>query len=128
MSDHLGMRAEPVRTARVWQALDLLSSHNANGFVRKSWSDTPIQAFAATVVKTWTPPRDAGDADAQADAEPAKLQERVAQLQAEMKPLQKEMKQQLDKELKGLDYMFISSVAQQGLTELKDKLWKMLNI
>lgn len=41
--------------------------------------------------------------------------------------LQKEMKQQLDKELKGLDYMFISSVAQQGLTELKDKLWKMLN-
>ncbi|WP_396152342.1 GTPase ObgE [Flavobacterium sp.] len=42
--------------------------------------------------------------------------------------LQKEMKQQLDKDLKGLDYMFISSVAQQGLTELKDKLWKMLNI
>ena len=42
--------------------------------------------------------------------------------------LQKEMKQQLDKELKGLDYLFISSVAQQGLTELKDKLWKMLNI
>lgn len=42
--------------------------------------------------------------------------------------LQNEMKQQLDKELKGLDYMFISSVAQQGVTELKDKLWKMLNI
>jgi GTP-binding protein len=42
--------------------------------------------------------------------------------------LQKEMKQQLDKELKGLDYLFISSVAQQGLTELKDKLWKMLNV
>ncbi|WP_353076681.1 GTPase ObgE [Flavobacterium sp.] len=42
--------------------------------------------------------------------------------------LQKEMKQQLDKDLKGLDYMFISSVAQQGLTELKDKLWKMLNV
>ena len=42
--------------------------------------------------------------------------------------LQKEMKQQLDNELKGLDYMFISSVAQQGLTELKDKLWKMLNV
>jgi GTP-binding protein len=42
--------------------------------------------------------------------------------------LKKEMKQQLDKELKGLDYMFISSVAQQGLTELKDKLWKMLNV
>ena len=42
--------------------------------------------------------------------------------------LQKEMKQQLDKELKGLEYIFISSVAQQGLTELKDKLWKMLNL
>ena len=42
--------------------------------------------------------------------------------------LQKEMKQQLDKQLKGLDYLFISSVAQQGLTELKDKLWKMLNV
>ena len=42
--------------------------------------------------------------------------------------LQNEMKQQLDKDLKGLDYMFISSVAQQGLTELKDKLWKMLNV
>ena len=38
------------------------------------------------------------------------------------------MKQQLDKELKGIDYLFISSVAQQGLTELKDKLWKMLNV
>ena len=41
--------------------------------------------------------------------------------------LQKEMKQQLDKEFKGIAYMFISSVAQQGLTELKDKLWNMLN-
>ena len=41
--------------------------------------------------------------------------------------LQKEMKQQLDKDFKGLEYMFISSVAQKGLTELKDKLWKMLN-
>lgn len=41
--------------------------------------------------------------------------------------LQAEMKTQLDVEFKGLNYMFISSVAQQGLTELKDKLWKMLN-
>ncbi|NHN26027.1 GTPase ObgE [Flavobacterium jejuense] len=41
--------------------------------------------------------------------------------------LQTEMKAQLDKEFKGIDYMFISSVAQQGLQELKDKLWKMLN-
>jgi len=41
--------------------------------------------------------------------------------------LQAEMKIQLDKEFKDIDYMFISSVAQQGLQELKDKLWKMLN-
>ena len=38
-----------------------------------------------------------------------------------------EMKQQLDKDFKGIPYLFISSVAQQGLTELKDKLWQMLN-
>ncbi|MVO07839.1 GTPase ObgE [Flavobacterium sp. TP390] len=41
--------------------------------------------------------------------------------------LKSEMKAQLDKEFKGIQYMFISSVAQQGLQELKDKLWKMLN-
>ncbi len=41
--------------------------------------------------------------------------------------LQAEMKIQLDKEFKGIDYIFISSVSQQGLQELKDKLWKMLN-
>src|SRR5690606_4961355 len=41
--------------------------------------------------------------------------------------LKDEMKQELDKEFKGLSYLFISSVAQQGLTELKDKLWQMLN-
>ena len=41
--------------------------------------------------------------------------------------LQAEMKAELDVAFKGLNYMFISSVAQQGLTELKDKLWKMLN-
>jgi GTP-binding protein len=38
------------------------------------------------------------------------------------------MKAVLDKELKGVPYMFISSVAQQGLVELKDKLWQMLNV
>lgn len=38
-----------------------------------------------------------------------------------------ELKIQLDDEFKGLPYIFISSVAQQGLTELKDKLWQMLN-
>jgi GTP-binding protein len=42
--------------------------------------------------------------------------------------LQAELQIQLKKEFKGTDFMFISSVAQQGLTELKDKLWKMLNI
>lgn len=41
--------------------------------------------------------------------------------------LKTEMKKELDKEFKGLSYLFISSVAQQGLTELKDKLWQMLN-
>ena len=40
--------------------------------------------------------------------------------------LKAEMASELDKELK-LPYIFISSVAQYGLTELKDKLWQMLN-
>lgn len=38
-----------------------------------------------------------------------------------------ELKAELDIAFKGIPYMFISSVAQQGLQELKDKLWKMLN-
>lgn len=44
--------------------------------------------------------------------------------------LDEELKTELTVELnKNLNapYLFISSVAQQGLTELKDKLWKMLN-
>ncbi|MFL0354041.1 GTPase ObgE [Xanthomarina sp. GH4-25] len=41
--------------------------------------------------------------------------------------LKAELKVELDKTLP-VEYMFISSVAQQGLTELKDKLWKMLNV
>jgi len=41
--------------------------------------------------------------------------------------LQSEMKAELDEELVGVPYMFISAVAQQGLQELKDKLWQMLN-
>ncbi|MEX2350783.1 MAG: GTPase ObgE [Flavobacteriaceae bacterium] len=45
-------------------------------------------------------------------------------LDAELKA---EMKKELDKQFKGIPYLFISSVAQQGLTELKDQLWKMLN-
>jgi GTP-binding protein len=41
--------------------------------------------------------------------------------------LKKELKLQLDKEFINIPYMLISSVAQQGLMELKDKLWEMLN-
>lgn len=41
--------------------------------------------------------------------------------------LKAEMKKELDKALKKVPYLFISSVAQQGLVELKDKLWQMLN-
>ena len=41
--------------------------------------------------------------------------------------LKVEMSVQLDKDFGDIPYMFISSVAQQGLTELKDKLWLMLN-
>jgi GTP-binding protein len=40
--------------------------------------------------------------------------------------LKSEISTILNKDLEA-KYMFISSVAQQGLTELKDKLWKMLN-
>ena len=40
--------------------------------------------------------------------------------------LKAELKTQLDSELT-IPYMLISSVAQQGLAELKDKLWEMLN-
>jgi len=42
--------------------------------------------------------------------------------------LKTELKAQLDKEFKGTPYMFISSITNVGLGELKDKLWKMLNI
>lgn len=41
--------------------------------------------------------------------------------------LRAEMKAELDKDFEGIPYLFISSVAQQGLSELKDKLWAMLN-
>jgi len=40
--------------------------------------------------------------------------------------LKAEMKQELDEKLP-IDYLFISSITQQGITELKDKLWAMLN-
>ncbi|SEM00120.1 GTP-binding protein [Aquimarina amphilecti] len=41
--------------------------------------------------------------------------------------LSAELKTELDAQL-NVPYLFISSVAQQGLQELKDKLWEMLNV
>lgn len=41
--------------------------------------------------------------------------------------LMTEMKAELDNDLKGASYLFISSVAQQGIQELKDRLWTLLN-
>lgn len=38
-----------------------------------------------------------------------------------------EMGAELDKDLKDVPYMFISSITQKGITELKDRLWTMLN-
>jgi GTP-binding protein len=37
------------------------------------------------------------------------------------------MKELLDVEFEGISYLFFSSLAHQGLMELKDKLWAMLN-
>ncbi len=67
MSDLAALRAPRERTARVWQALDLLQSGSgSSAFVRKSWSDAPKQAFASHVIKNWSPPGQEGDLDAQA--------------------------------------------------------------
>jgi GTP-binding protein len=41
--------------------------------------------------------------------------------------LMDEMREELNKDLSGTPFMFISSVAQMGIVELKDKLWAMLN-
>jgi GTP-binding protein len=41
--------------------------------------------------------------------------------------LMAEMRTELDEDFKGTNYMFISSVAQMGIVELKDRLWEMLN-
>ena len=41
--------------------------------------------------------------------------------------LQSELKQELDQDFAETPYLFISSVAQQGLQKLKDNLWEMLN-
>jgi flagellar biosynthesis/type III secretory pathway protein FliH len=67
LSDLAALRAPRERTARVWQALDLLQSDSgSSAFVRKSWSDAPKQAFASQVIKTWSLPGQEGDLDAQA--------------------------------------------------------------
>ena len=42
--------------------------------------------------------------------------------------LMDEMRTELDVDFKDTPYMFISSVAQMGITELKDRLWEMLNV
>ena len=41
--------------------------------------------------------------------------------------LQQEMNAELKNAFKNIPYLFISSVAQQGLQDLKDRLWNMLN-
>jgi hypothetical protein len=67
LSDLAALRAPRERTARVWQALDLLQSGSgSSAFVRKTWSDAPKQTFASQVIKTWSPPGQEGDLDAQA--------------------------------------------------------------
>jgi GTP-binding protein len=38
-----------------------------------------------------------------------------------------EMRIELDRDLEKVPYLFISSVTQQGISELKDRLWTMLN-
>lgn len=41
--------------------------------------------------------------------------------------LKSDMKKELSNAFDGVPYIFISSVAQQGIQELKDRLWEMLN-
>jgi len=41
--------------------------------------------------------------------------------------LKEELTAELDKDLKDISYILISSVAQQGLVDLKDRLWSLLN-
>ena len=43
--------------------------------------------------------------------------------------LDDELKEEITKELpEGIETVFISSVAQQGITELKDLLWKYISV
>ena len=41
--------------------------------------------------------------------------------------LTRELDAELQNSLPGVPYLFISSVSGQGLTQLKDQLWKLLN-
>lgn len=41
--------------------------------------------------------------------------------------IDEELKEEIEKELPSVPYIFISSVAQQGLDQLKDRIWEMLN-
>lgn len=41
--------------------------------------------------------------------------------------LDSELKEEIRREMVGIDLLFISSVAQQGLVELKDEIWRRLN-
>ena len=41
--------------------------------------------------------------------------------------LDDELKDEISKDLPEVPWLFISSVAQQGITELKDLIWKKLN-
>jgi len=41
--------------------------------------------------------------------------------------IDEELREEIEKELPDVPFVFISSVAQQGLTELKDMIWKKLN-
>lgn len=59
MSDRSSLSPPVPRTARVWQPLDLLHpSAGHGGFVRKAWSDRPLQSFDLQVVKTWSSPHE----------------------------------------------------------------------
>ncbi|MAJ31375.1 MAG: GTPase ObgE [Flavobacteriaceae bacterium] len=42
--------------------------------------------------------------------------------------LMSELKDEIESNAPGLQFMFISSVAQKGITTLKDKLWNLLNV
>ena len=86
MSDRPSLGEPGPRTARVWQPLDLLHpTAGHGGFVRKAWSDRPLQSFGLQVVKTWSPPDeegtqgpDAGVADAALPAEAVDSEQEIA--------------------------------------------------